>query len=79
MSEDILGVRTYCDVKNLGVKFNEIVIPPCCVPSKFYLNNDGIFTIEFEAYYYRSHDYEALVKFIQEKATNLSTHDVIPF
>jgi hypothetical protein len=79
MSEDIWGIRTYCNVKNLGTKFNEIVIPPCCVPSKFYLNNAEIFTIEFEAYYYRSHDYETLVKFIQEKAASLSTYDVMPF
>ncbi len=79
MNEDILGVRTYCNVKNLGVKFNEITIPPCCVSSKFYLNNDGIFTIEFEAYYYRSLNYEALVKFIQEKAAKLSAFEVMPF
>lgn len=78
MNEDIWGVRTYCSVKNLGAKFNEFTIPPCCVPSKFYLNNDGIFTIEFEAYY-RSHDYEALVKFIQEKAAKLSRFEVMPF
>lgn len=73
------SIRTYCAIDNLGTLFNEVIVPPCCIPSRFYLNNQGIFTIEFEAYYYRSTDYQALVEFIQEKAANLSTYEVIPF
>lgn len=72
-------IKTYAHLNNLGTLFNEVVIPPCCVPSRFYLNDAGMFTIYFEGYYYQAKDYEALIEFIQEKAAGLSMYEVIPF
>ena len=64
---------------DLGIQFNKIVIPPCVIPSCFFLNNEGIFTIYFECVYYRSSNYETLVEFIKSEAAKLSEYDVIPF
>ncbi len=72
-------IATYGHLRNFGTLFNEVVIPPCCIPSRFYLNDTGMFTIYFEVYYYCSKDYEALIDFIKEKAARLSMYEVIPF
>ncbi|MCA6521779.1 MAG: hypothetical protein IM596_07970 [Pseudanabaena sp. M051S1SP2A07QC] len=74
-----MTISTYASFRNLGTKFNEVVIPPCVLPSYFYLNDKGFFTVEFEGYFYQSKDYQELVEFIKEKAVGLSIYDVIPF
>jgi hypothetical protein len=74
-----MTISTYSSIKNLGTKFNEVVIPPCVLPSCFYLDADGVFTIEFNGYFYRSPNYELLVEFVKEHAAKLSIFDVIPF
>lgn len=74
------SISTYCGIpSNVGTLFNEIIIPPCCITSRFYVNDEGLFTIYFEGYHYRSLDYGALVEFVKEKAESLGTFDVIPF
>jgi hypothetical protein len=49
------------------------------LPSRFYLDADGVFTIEFNGYFYRSPNYELLVEFVKERAAKLSMFDEIPF
>ena len=73
------AISAYCDPpRNVCTLFNEVIIPPCRIASLFYLNDEDVFTVYFEDWYYQSFDYEALVEFVKEKAESLSTFDVIP-